>query len=140
MAWPSIKMTDVHRPPDRPDEPTGHGRGDVLAALVAQRDSTVQQAERLSRAFEEFVESAEFVATDDEHDPEGHTIAFERQQIVALLRAARARLVDLDRAIAACEAGTYGRCAHCGRRIGTQRLAALPATRTCFACARAANG
>jgi RNA polymerase-binding transcription factor DksA len=133
-------MTGMHRPPDCGDEPIGGDADAVRALLIAQREGTVQQAEGLARAFDEFVESAEFVATDDEHDPEGHTIAFERQQIAGLLREARARLVDLDRAIAACDAGTYGRCAHCGRPIAPQRLIALPATRTCIDCARAATG
>lgn len=33
-------------------------------------------------------------------------------------------------------AGTYGRCASCGRAIGTARLDALPYARHCVACAR----
>jgi len=36
------------------------------------------------------------VATDDEHDPEGVTIAFERAQVAANLQRARTRLEDLD--------------------------------------------
>ena len=38
---------------------------------------------------------------DDEHDPEGATIAFERQQVVALLEQARRRLADVEAALAA---------------------------------------
>ena len=89
----------------------------------------------LARAFDEIVESAEFVATDDEHDPEGHTIAFERQQVAGLLREARSHLVDLDHALAQLGTGQYGTCERCGRPIAIERLLALPATRTCITCA-----
>lgn len=33
------------------------------------------------------------------------------------------------------EAGTYGRCATCGRDVGAARLAALPSATQCVACA-----
>lgn len=79
--------------------------------------------------------SADDVATDDEHDPEGHTIAWERQQLSALLQAAHERLVDLDAALDRLDSGTYGICQTCGREIEPQRLAALPATRYCVLCA-----
>ena len=72
---------------------------------------------------------------DDEHDPEGHTIAWERQQTAALLRSARARLAELDLAIRRIEAGDHGRCEICGSPIGDERLDALPTARTCVDCA-----
>ncbi len=73
---------------------------------------------------------------DDEHDPEGATIAFERQQVAALLESARRRLADVDAALARRETGDYGRCESCGRPIAAERLAARPAARTCIDCAR----
>ncbi len=76
------------------------------------------------------------VATDDEHDPEGHTIAWERQQIAALRDAASATLTELVEAEARLDAGTYGSCAVCNREISTARLDALPGTATCVNCAR----
>ena len=63
---------------------------------------------------------------DDEHDPEGATIAFERQQVVALLDQARRRLADVEAALARREAGDYGICETCGRPIAPERLAARP--------------
>jgi DnaK suppressor protein len=89
----------------------------------------------LESQFESFVEASELVATDDEHDPEGHTIAFERQQVVALLRDARLRLTALDQALERLDAGTYGRCVGCGREIGAERLEARPGAEHCIACA-----
>ena len=118
------------------DPPPADRDAGVRPLLVHERARTLEQVVALARAFDELVESAEFVATDDEHDPEGHTIAFERQQVAGLLRAARSHLAELDLAIAQLDAGTYGRCARCGRPIADERLAALPATRICIDCAR----
>jgi DnaK suppressor protein len=104
-------------------------------ALARERASAVQRIAALTREFEGIIESAALGATDDEHDPEGATIAFERAQTASLLEQAHARLADLDQAIRRIEAGTYGRCDDCGRPITADRLAARPAARTCIGCA-----
>ena len=75
------------------------------------------------------------MATDDEHDPEGHTIAWERQQIAALLDEARTTLLEIEAAEQRLDDGTYGTCTICGREIAAARLAALPATPPCVSCA-----
>jgi RNA polymerase-binding transcription factor DksA len=92
------------------------------------------QIEELQRLFDEIVAAAEFTATDDEHDPDGATIGFERAQATALLERAQHQRADIDDAIARWHAGTYGRCTRCGEPISSQRLDALPAARTCMAC------
>lgn len=104
--------------------------------LYAERASTAAQIQALEREFDGIVAATEGVATDDEHDPEGHTIAFERQQIAGLLRDARSHLRDIDDALTRLAAGNYGTCESCGQPIVAERLAARPATRTCIACAR----
>jgi RNA polymerase-binding transcription factor DksA len=109
--------------------------GVVARALVEERARTAAQAVALSRDFDSVVESCEQDAYDDEHDPEGHTIAFERQQVAALLRDARSHLADLDAALARVEGGTYGTCEACRRPIAPERLAARPASRRCVTCA-----
>jgi DnaK suppressor protein len=55
------------------------------ARLVESRASVSRRAEDLRHDFQTMVNAVTDVATDDEHDPEGHTIAWERQQIAALL-------------------------------------------------------
>jgi len=75
------------------------------------------------------------VATDDEHDPEGHTIAWERQQITALLDETRLALADIEAAEQRLGDGRYGTCTSCGLEIAAERLDALPATPTCVTCA-----
>jgi DnaK suppressor protein len=107
----------------------------VRAVLLGERDRTIARVAALSREFDGIVEAADLVATDDEHDPEGHTIAFERQQVAGLLREAHARLVAVDLALERVDAGRYGTCEICGCSIPTDRLAARPEAATCVPCA-----
>jgi DnaK suppressor protein len=107
----------------------------VRRALDAERAETLDQIESLSREFDGIVTSAALAGADDEHDPEGATIAFERAQLAALLHQARSRLADLDQALARLAEGSYGICERCGQPIAPARLAARPAARTCIACA-----
>jgi DnaK suppressor protein len=114
-------------------------RAGASEALAADRADTVARLAALTREFDGIVESAALGATDDEHDPEGATIAFERAQVASLLEQARRHLADLDEAIRRVEAGTYGRCDDCGQPITAERLAARPAARTCIGCAARAR-
>jgi DnaK suppressor protein len=72
---------------------------------------------------------------DDEHDPEGATIAFERAQLTAMLEQASTRLDDLGAARQRLLDGSYDRCERCGGPIGEQRLLARPTSRRCVRCA-----
>ncbi len=72
---------------------------------------------------------------DDEHDPEGSTLAFERSQSDAMLRQAQQRLGEVADAIGRLDAGTYGTCESCGLPISAARLEARPSTSTCIDCA-----
>jgi DnaK suppressor protein len=108
----------------------------VSDPLLAERDAALAQIEALSREFDSVVAASQSSNADDEHDPEGATIAFERQQVVALLEQAQRRLSDVDAALARRAAGEYGSCETCGRPIAPERLAARPAARTYIDCAR----
>jgi DnaK suppressor protein len=108
----------------------------VSDPLGAERAAALRQIEALTREFDEVVAASRASNADDEHDPEGATIAFERQQVVALLEQARRRLADAEAAVRAVESGLYGICETCGRPIAAERLAARPAARTCIDCAR----
>ena len=77
--------------------------------------------------------------TDDEHDPEGTTLAFEQSQAAALLRQATSRLDDIDHALSRIGAGTYGICIGCGSAIGSARLGARPYASQCITCAQRAS-
>jgi DnaK suppressor protein len=109
----------------------------LRALLDAERRGTTEAIAALTRDFDGIVEASKSSNADDEHDPEGATIAFERSQVSALLRQARERLGDTERALAQLAEGTYGRCEGCGSAIAPERLAARPAARTCITCASA---
>lgn len=49
-------------------------------------------------------------------------------------------LTEVREALARLDAGTFGRCERCGRRIGKTRLKAVPYARRCIRCATAENG
>lgn len=83
------------------------------------------------------MDAAALSPPDDEHDPEGSTIGFERALVIDLIAQARRDLADLDDALARLGAGDYGSCERCGQSIVSERLAAHPTARTCVACARA---
>ena len=104
--------------------------------LGAERAAAQAQIQALTREFDEVVAASRSSNADDEHDPEGATIAFERQQVAALLDQARRRLADVEAAVRNVEAGIYGICETCGRPIAPERLAARPSARTCIDCAR----
>lgn len=103
--------------------------------LAEERTRALERIAALSRDRDGIIESSTSAGLDDEHDPEGATIAFERSQIEALLDQSRRHLSELDRALRQLEAGEYGTCESCGSPIPAERLIARPTARTCIACA-----
>jgi len=103
--------------------------------LLAERERTLQRMAALEREFAGIAAAATGAGADDEHDPEGATLAFERQHAAALLEQAREQLAAIDAALEAVQADRYGTCARCGQPIGEDRLAARPAALTCVRCA-----
>ncbi|GLY93134.1 TraR/DksA C4-type zinc finger protein [Actinoplanes sp. NBRC 103695] len=106
--------------------------GDELRRLRDEAAGEVRDLEASLRAL--FAASRDSNA-DDEHDPEGSTIAYERAQLTAVLAAARRRVTDLDDALSRIAAGAYGVCERCGKAIPGERLEARPFARTCMGCA-----
>ena len=105
--------------------------------MNTDRDQVLGRVAELEREFGAIVASASegSAGGDDEHDPEGATIAFERQHVAALIDRARAHLTEIDAALRKVAAGTYEICDICGDFIGAERLAARPASLTCVRCA-----
>jgi DnaK suppressor protein len=117
---------------------TGAEPATARALLAAAHDRTQARIRALSRDFDGIVGSSG--ATDDEHDPEGATNAFERQHVAALIDQAQRHLADIDAALSRLERGSYGTCEGCGQPIGAERLIARPAARTCIRCAAGRSG
>ena len=108
---------------------------DPGAALEAERADAGRQVDQLRHDLAEVMAASRDSNADDEHDPEGATIGFERAQLTSLLAAAQRRLADADRALVQVRTGGYGTCERCGGAIGAERLAARPSARTCIGCA-----
>ncbi|WP_131684012.1 TraR/DksA C4-type zinc finger protein [Pseudarthrobacter sp. YALA5] len=85
-------------------------RADISSANAARQDSNV----------------------DDEHDPEGATIAFELSQAAALLDQSTSGLAEVEAALQRIVDGKYGICAVCGQPIAEGRLEARPWTMFCI--------
>jgi RNA polymerase-binding transcription factor DksA len=113
----------------------GPGPTAARALLAAEHERAEARIRALGRDFDGIVASS--AATDDEHDPEGTTNAFERQHVAALIDQARQHLVDVGAALSRLDAGGYGICEQCGQPIGHERLLARPAARHCIRCAAA---
>lgn len=103
--------------------------------LAAARERALERLTALEREYQGIVEASRSANADDEHDPEGATIAFERQHVMSLLSQAQQQLADIDAATRRLSDGTYGRCQRCGRPIAPERLAARPTAVTCVSCA-----
>ena len=105
------------------------------ARVAAERRATADRVAALERQVAVLAEEQVLTTHDDEHDPEGVTIGFERAQLLGLLAGARNDLGALDRAADRIADGTYGQCLRCGTPIPDERLEALPAAEACLACA-----
>ena len=112
---------------------------DVRARLERERRTTIDRLANLADDFDHIVAASRDSNADDEHDPEGSTIAFERSQVGALTEQAHHHVAEIDAALQRLEAGTYGSCEHCGRSIPDERLRARPVARTCIGCASLAG-
>ena len=108
---------------------------DVRRRLADERRRTEERLAQLTQDFDAVVAASRDTNADDEHDPEGATIAFERSQVDALVRQAQQQLTEIEVAVRRVADGTYGTCETCGAPIGEARLEARPTARVCIGCA-----
>ena len=124
-------MSDPPRPPGP--------EASLLQTLERARMDAARLAEDLRAELAAIGESTE-ATPDDEHDAEGSTVGYERARVTGLLDRSERTIADIDAAVARVEAGTYGTCEACGSTIPAERLAALPTTARCAACATGGPG
>ncbi len=107
----------------------------LRAAIALERNRVVDQIANLQTSLDEIVDAVDLTSTDDEHDPEGTTIAYERAQVTALLRQGHDDLSALDAAARRIDDGTADTCDVCRGPIAFERLLALPGVHSCVRCA-----
>jgi DnaK suppressor protein len=64
----------------------------------------------------------------------------ERARMLSVMKALRANLRWVNRALTKMELGTYGICERCGRQIGRERLDTLPWAILCIDCKQRGEG
>jgi RNA polymerase-binding transcription factor DksA len=99
--------------------------------LHEERDAVRARLTSLSRDLEALFADSAGSNADDEHDPEGQTIAYERSQLAALIQGAQDHLAGIEACMIRLKRGSYGICEVCGQAIPAARLDARPTARTC---------
>jgi DnaK suppressor protein len=107
----------------------------IRDTLERERAAALARVQALSAELNGIIADAVYSNADDEHDPEGSTIAYERARVTGLLADAQSHLDDLDSALMRLIDGSYSICEECYGTIPAERLEALPACRTCIECA-----
>jgi len=115
------------------DATTVVGMDDPRTALADERRRNERLLADVERSMRDVSDARLDANSDDEHDPEGATLAWERGSLGAVRDDARERIRLVDAALARLDAGTYGWCAVGGEPIPEARLAAVPWAATCVA-------
>lgn len=107
----------------------------TLAALLAAREEVAGRVDEFDSVARELAQARGDADSDDEHDPEGSTIAWDRAAQEATADGAREHLAEIDAAIERIRSGWDGSCLQCGGPIPPQRLAVRPSAQRCVPCA-----
>ncbi len=103
--------------------------------LEEERETYMRQARDLAAEAEALASEREPGDTQfDEESGEGDTLNVERERDLALSASATAAVEEIDRALHRMDAGSYGICERCGRKIAVARLEALPFAALCIEC------
>jgi RNA polymerase-binding transcription factor DksA len=116
------------QPPDAAQTDAGL---EAAGRLRAEGDEVRARLASMTRDLEALFAASADSNADDEHDPEGQTIAYERSQLSSLIQAAQEHLAGIEAAAGRLQQGTYGICEVCAQPIPAARLEARPTARTC---------
>jgi RNA polymerase-binding transcription factor DksA len=104
-------------------------------ALEEERETYWRQALDLAAEAEALASEREPGDTQfDEESGEGDTLNVERERDLALSASARQAVEEIDRALRRMDAGTYGTCERCSKKISVARLEALAFAALCIEC------
>jgi RNA polymerase-binding transcription factor DksA len=118
-----------------PRRPTARQLASLRSQLEGDRTRTGILIDTATEEMGAFVSARRDTSTDDEHDPEGPTLAFERSQASAILAQSQQHLTEIDAALVRMDEGRYGLCTSCGAGIALGRLQVRPQAALCISCA-----
>ena len=106
--------------------------GEVRGELEAQAKELRGEIDDAEIQSNEIQQAASNEGSGDEAD--AGTKTFEREHEMSLANNSRDLLLQVERALARLDAGTYGRCENCGNPIPKPRLQAFPRVTLCVSC------
>ncbi|MBI3733819.1 MAG: TraR/DksA C4-type zinc finger protein [Chloroflexi bacterium] len=120
-------------------KPEAQEKNGEQAKTTAKAETKKQRRERLlterQSSSTELARLQQQMKTEIEHDTEeGDPDVYEREKLLAVIRALEDKIESLNYALKALDAGHYGFCERCGNEIGTERLKAMPGTTLCVKC------
>jgi RNA polymerase-binding protein DksA len=113
---------------------------EMAELLRERRAADLAESERVAESLGLVLSARSDATADDEHDPEGPTLAYEWTRLQSVRSETADDIKAVDAALDRVANGTYGVCARCGRPIGADRLRARPTAELCIACARTVDG
>ena len=144
VAKPKRAPTKVAKPEALTTEaaPRSTGQGFPVKTLDRLRRLLEEDRETYMRQAHDLAAEAEALASEresgdtqfDEESGEGDTLNVERERDLALSASAQQAVEEIERALTRMEAGTYGICERCGKKISVARLEALPFAALCIDC------
>lgn len=103
----------------------------LLEAERSRLEEVMSSAE-LETLEESETESYQELSSVDQHSGDQGTATFEREKADSIRTSVEGQLADVEHALARLEAGSYGICELCGKKIPDERLKARPAARFCI--------
>jgi RNA polymerase-binding protein DksA len=104
--------------------------------LLVERERLEHEIAELDADLSESLEDSSEESPYDQHMAETAAVTLDREIDLTLQENARASLLQIDRALAKLENGSYGRCDKCGKHIGEERLQVAPFATLCIDCKR----
>lgn len=104
--------------------------------LLEEKERLLQEIADLDAELAESLEDSSEESPYDQHMAETAAVTLDREIDLTLQENARATLVQIERALAKLDEGTYGLCDKCGKPISEGRLQAAPFATLCVDCKR----
>ncbi len=105
-------------------------------ALIAERERLGREVADLDADLSSSLEDSSEESPYDQHLAETAAVTLDREIDLTLEENAKARIAQIDRALAKMAKGGYGACDKCGQPIGEDRLKAAPFATLCIECKR----